>query len=371
MPHARLMTDAQDHAHLGIEPGTVQPWEVGRREDVAPGRSELWHFEAAMDDGTTTAVAFCLVGPDPDARASLRTVVNVFVTTPDGRLHQRTVPGSVEVSAVGTTRCHLPFGPHTAAGDLRTFTVTVDPVDGVGVELSYEALVAPYRPGGTAHVALTDDDGGSFHYAVQTVARCRVTGTVTTDGRAREVAGKGYHDHQWTDADLVESWHHWLWGRFYGEHHTVVIYDLVTSERFGSTRIPVLGVQDATGAVVVDHRGGVESHVRTERDDLTGKDYPRRSRYVFRDDDRVVELDLTWTEVLVNQDIYAAADVAPELGGGRRDRFDELGIKPSYARYRADGTLTITDGAGTTTEHGEMIYELNDVGWPDRRAPVD
>lgn len=30
MPHARLMSAAEDYARLGIKPGTVEPWEDGR-----------------------------------------------------------------------------------------------------------------------------------------------------------------------------------------------------------------------------------------------------------------------------------------------------------------------------------------------------
>lgn len=368
MPHARLMTQPQDYTRLGIEPDTIAPWEVGRREDAVTGRSELWHFEAAMADGTTTAIAFCVVGPGPSGEESLSTVVNLFVTLPDGRLFQRMAPGSVAVSEVGTTRCELPFGPHAASGDLKTFSVTVDPIEGVGVELSYTALVDSYRPGGTAQIALSGDS--EFHYAVHAVPRCEVTGTVTADGNTWDVAGQGYHDHQWTDADLQESWHHWLWGRFYSEHFTVVIYDLWTSERFGFTRIPIFGVLDETGAVIFDNRDGVESDVTTARDPESGKDYPKRSRYVFRDGARTFELDFEWTDELVNQDVYGASDVPPELGGGQRDQFDRMGIRPSYTRYRAEGTLTITEGSEVVTERGEMNYEFNYVGHPDSRAPI-
>lgn len=75
VPHARLMTRPEDYTRLGIEPGTIQPWEVGRREEALAGRSELWHFDASMEDGTTTAIAFCLVGPGPSGEATFSTVV--------------------------------------------------------------------------------------------------------------------------------------------------------------------------------------------------------------------------------------------------------------------------------------------------------
>lgn len=323
-----------------------------------------------MDDGTKTAIAFCLVGPDPSGEHSFSTLVNVIVTLADGREFLSAAPGSITVSAVGTDQCALHFGPHSAVGDLNKYRVIVEPIEGVGVELSYEALVEPYRPGGTAQIALTGD--GEFHYGIQPVARCRVSGTVTVDGKTIDVTGQGYHDHQWSDVDLLESWHHWLWGRLYTEHYTVLVDDLTTSERFGFTRIPLFGLFDASGALVFDNRGDAETRVETYRDVESGKDYPKRSTYVFRDGQRVIELDFEWTDVLSSRSTYIASadDVAPELGGGQRERFDAMGIRPSYARYRADGSLTITDHDQTVTEHGEMIYELNYVGRPDSRAPL-
>ncbi|WP_298990878.1 hypothetical protein [uncultured Pseudokineococcus sp.] len=362
MTRARLLTAPEDLARLGLRPGETEPWEVGRRQEVAEGRSELWHVEAGTDDGTAVAVAFCLVGPAGEGRAA--TLVNLFLTTPDGRRHQRAVPGVVDVADVGTTRCELPFGPHRTSGDLRRLDVEVAPDDGPGLHLLCEALVRPYRPGGTGHVALGGD--GEHHFAVQAVARCRVSGTVTVDGRTWDVAGQGYSDHPWTDVDLVGSWRHWLWGRFHGERLTAMVFDLVTSDRYGLTRVPLLGVMDSTGAVVVDHRGAVESTVETERDPESGGERPARARHVARDGGRVVELVVERGHPLVELDAHAAT----EPGGEQRARYDELGVRPSYGRYRARGALTLTDASGTTTEQGQVVYELNDVGWPESEGRV-
>ena len=38
----------------------------GLQQQPCEGRSELWHFDARLDDGTSVGIAFCLVGIDPD-----------------------------------------------------------------------------------------------------------------------------------------------------------------------------------------------------------------------------------------------------------------------------------------------------------------
>lgn len=60
--------------------------------------------------------------------------------------------------------CDVRYGPHSVVGDLQNYDVEVAPVNGIGVSLHYEALVDPYRPGGTAYVALgADNEYYSLH----------------------------------------------------------------------------------------------------------------------------------------------------------------------------------------------------------------
>lgn len=379
MTTARLMGTPADYEKLGIEPGIVRPWEDGRRDTAEPGHNEVWYFDATMEDGTKTVVGFRPVDPSATAAGSAGSGedapnLNVNITTPDGQEFVDMIRVDAADSSIATKKCDVHFGPHTVVdvnGDLKSWHVHVEPVNGTGVDLLYEALVEPFRAGGTAHVALGEND--EFYYTDQSVPRCRVTGTVTVNGETREVSGQGYHDHQWFNISPMVAWHHWLWGRFYAQGYTAVIYDFVTSERFGFTQVPIFGILDPDGKVVFDNRGGCELDVETYHDDKTDKDYPKSSRYTFRDGDATVQFNVTWKEILEERDMYGAtsADHYGLAGDKQRAAYDRMGIKPTYMRYYADGSLTLTrDGADTPEIDvaGDMIYEFNFPGVPDERA---
>lgn len=122
--------------------------------------------------------------------------------------------------------------------------------------------------------------------------------------------------------------------------------------------------------MIFDNRGGVDAHATTYHDERTDKDYPKNSTYVFHDGDRTVEFDVEWTEIIEVRDMYGGTgkDHYGLAGEQQRKSYDTMGIKPSYMRYYATGTLKITDADGATTERGDMIYEFNYPGVPDPRA---
>ncbi|MCA1224029.1 lipocalin-like domain-containing protein [Streptomyces sp. 8L] len=369
MSSARLMSRPEDFEKLGIKPGIVQPWEDGRRDTPAPGHNEVWYFDGAMDDGTKIVVAFRPVDPAGHGDGIDSPNLNVNITTPEGEEFVSMIPVPVENSSIGTEKCEVRFGPHYAVGDLKNYEVKVEPVQGVGVDLHYEALVEPYRAGGTSHVALGDTD--EFYYTDQSVPRCRVTGTVTVGGRTWEVTGQGYHDHQWFNISPFAAWHHWLWGRLYTENFTVVIYDFVATERFGFTRIPIFGVLDSSGKVVFDNRGDAEVEVETYHDEQTNKDYPKTSRYMFRDGDTTAEFQIEWSQIIEIRDMYGTSAEQDHYGMGgeeQRKRYDAMGIQPTYMRYYANATLALTKSESSVRESGEMVYEFNYLGLPDARA---
>lgn len=342
----------------------VEAWEDGRRQMPGGERAELWHFEAGLSDGTIVAIGFCLVGVDPEDPGSLQTVVNVMLTTPDGARHEHAITGTTRTDEIGTDRCALPFGRNTAHGDLRTYDVHVETDDGgLRIDLRYDALTEALLPVIASPVVLNAGRGPRFSELV--VARCAVTGTVVVDGTTTEVTGLGAHDHQWFDANPLTTWHHWLWGRLYTEHFSAVLFDLVASRESGLERVPVFAVFDATGALLLDNEHPVELVSELQVDPGSGKAYPLRSTYRFRDGARTVELSVERQEDLISHDLYGAADGSEQLGGASRQQFDDMGVRPSYARCRGIGTLVVTDHGSTVQESGELLYELNYPGKDD------
>ncbi|WP_293824716.1 lipocalin-like domain-containing protein [uncultured Brevundimonas sp.] len=369
MPTARLMTTPADFKTIGIEPGVVHQWEDGRRDTDAAGHNEVWYFDATLDDGTKIVVGFRPKMPGDLASDNGSPNLNVNITSPDGGEYVDMIVVPLADSEISHERCSVKFGPHSIEGDLKTYRVKVAPVNGVGVDLTFQALVEPYRPGGTAYVALGDND--EFYYTDMSIPKNRVTGTVTAGGKTWEVSGHGYHDHQWMNIHAFDAFHHWLWGRFYADQYTVVIYDFVATERFGFANVPIFGILDGAGKVIFDNRGPAERTLETYHDPVTNKEYPKVSRYAFRDGDTTVTFVIEWLELIEFRDVYGATDDRYGMSGeANRKAYDAKGIQPTYMRYYAKGDLAITRAGETETVSGDMIYEFNYPGKPDPRAHI-
>ncbi|MEI4271537.1 NAD(P)H-binding protein [Klenkia sp. LSe6-5] len=365
-----------DVPHRGAEAMTrpqrstaVEVWQDGRQQVPGDGHAELWHFDGRLDDGTSIAVAFCLVGVDPDDAERWTTVVNVMLTGPDGSNEVHASTGTVPAAAASTARCDLPFGPHRAAGDLTSYGVHVEADDGgLVLDLRYTAVCDPHRP---ERITLDDGDGGGAFFDHLVVPRCSIAGTITRAGVVREVSGEGYHDHQWFDADPLTTWHRWLLGHVGTDTHTAVVFDLVAAERFGFDRQPLVTVFDTDGHLVL-HTADAQCSVEAFTDPSSRKQYPRQASYTARDGATAVRVDVEWETTLVSDDVYARADDAGggALRSGSRQEFDALGIAPSYARYLARGRIEVTDERGPTRSTGEMVCELNHPGRETPAAPL-
>ncbi|MEA5118911.1 MAG: hypothetical protein VB036_15035 [Propionicimonas sp.] len=365
MTKVRLMDRPDDFAKLGINPDKVEPWEDGRRDTSNAGTSEVWYFDAILDDQTKVVLYF---HTKSYARASEEgdvPDVGIQITTPDGVTHGSVITFyPVEESSFGTDKCDVRVGPHTVVGDFASYDIHIDPIDGTGADLHFEALVKPYRQG-TAIIALGDDE--EYHYTDLSVVKNKVTGTITVDGQTREVTGLGYHDHQWMNISQMQAWHHWLWGHLYTDNYTLLIYDFVASERYGFTKVPLFGVLDnATGEVIFQTDGNFTLETDLELHEASGKEFPKRSRYVFTNADGAsVSFNTEWLEELEVRDVYHSANEAI------RAAMDAQGISPVYIRYFATGSVTLNlPGQEPVTESGDMIYEYPITGNPDPRADV-
>ncbi|MDO5609113.1 MAG: lipocalin-like domain-containing protein [Capnocytophaga sp.] len=361
MSKARLMTRPEDFQKIGIKPGIVELWEDGRRAGSDAGVNEVWYFDATMEDGTKTVVGFRpktleATGVDGDSPN-----LNIDIVMPDGKEYRDMIYVPVEQSEISKESCNVRFGEHSVVGDLKNYTIKIEPVNGIGCELHYEALVKPFRPGGTAHVALGDND--EFYYTDMSIPKNKVTGTITVDGKTIEVNGFGYHDHQWMNLTPMAAYHHWLWGRLYAGEYTLVIYDFITTERFGFTRIPILGILDGNGDVIFDNTKPVDCQIELYHQEEMKKDFPKKSNYTFNDHGKTVKLNIEWLEEIEVRNLYGWANEQQKAA------YDQAGIMPTYMRYYAKADLTILEeGKADIHETGDMIYEFAYFGKPDSRA---
>jgi hypothetical protein len=363
---ARIMDQPEDFKNLGINPDHVELWEEARRDTAEPRHNEVWYFDATMDDGTKFMAGF----RPKDITKMSETVdspnFNTIVTTPDGQPKADFQYFTTEDSYIGEDEgCDLKFGKSTVTGDFKSYDVHIEPVNGVGCHLHYEAQVDPFRQG-TGIVSFGDN--GEHYHTDLSVPKNKVTGTVYYDGENHEVTGFGYHDHQWMNANPMNLYHHWLWGRMYTDKYTIYIYDFVAREEYNFKRLPMFGLLDnETGKLVFETDGNVELTTTLEKQKETGRDFPKSSHYVFANKNgKKAIFDITWKQEIETRDMYAQANEQVQK------QYDKLNIAPVYMRYYAIGGVHYIDPENNIddTSKGDMIYEYAYLGKPDKRAGV-
>ena len=362
----RLMNKEEDYKRLNINPQKVGLWEEGRRDTSEPGHNEVWYFDATMEDGSKIIVGFRPKDPAKMNENTDSPNTNIIITTPDGEEKSDFHYFSCIESYTGKDNgCDLKYGLDTAKGDLKQYDIHIEPINGVGCDLHYEALVEPFRQG-TGIVTFGDND--ELYHTDISVPKNKVTGKLYYDGKEHVVKGLGYHDHQWMNANPMMLYHHWLWGRMYTEKYTVYIYDFVTSEKYGFKQIPMFGLIDnKTGKTVFRTDGNFTLETKLEKQAKTGREFPKESNYIFKNSDgKEVDLNITWSQEIEIHDMY---NNAPQPV---KKQFDSMNIAPVYMRYYAKGSVKFKESLSNIEENstGDMIYEYAYFGKPDERAHV-
>ncbi|GAP00285.1 lipocalin-like domain-containing protein [Fructobacillus ficulneus] len=383
MTLARIMNQPQDFKKMGIDPSKVEAWEDGIRNNDGPGNNEVWYFDADFDDGSKVVVGFRPKTAGAMMETGFEPNLNLAITRPNGETTQEFSFASMENSSMSKEKCDVHFGPDYCTGDFKEYDVHIESTEGIACDLHYRALVEPFRQG-TSGIALGAND--EYFYTDLSVPKCEVTGTLTYDGKTVDVHGQGYHDHQWMNISPMQAFHHWLWGRMYTDKYVVYIYDFVATERFGFTRLPFFMIADnETGKVVFTTDGRVDLETELAETSV-GKEFPKTSKYTFKDGDNTAEFDVTWRDIIEVRDMYGnaprdqaeAEEMAKKAGltdmqkvtGGTKEMYDRAGIQPTYLRFFADGGVKLTLDGQTTESKGTMLYEYNYMGKVDPRAGV-
>ena len=185
------------------------------------------------------------------------------------------------------------------------------------------------------------------------IPKMDVTGTITLEGEEKTVHGDGYHDHRCMKLDDMKAWHHWIWGRQHFENYTVVIFDLVSGERFGFVQVPLFAVYNKEGDIIFENNGPANCEIKGRYwEEGTKKHYPTEVTFHYTNGEDSVDYTLTWKEQMEARDMYT-----PFPDPVKQD-YDAWNLRPSYMRYNSRGDMTLNIGGKTDTVSGMMIYEL-------------
>ncbi len=353
MQTARLLDRPEDYKRLGVNPEQIEVWEDQRRNtDPKAGNWEWWYFDSILDDGTKAVIQFF-------TKAGMRNVnkdgdtpsITIKITSPDGTLHEQKAEFKNDGCYFGTGKCDVHLGEHEFVGDLKTYHIHVDPIKGVGADLTLTSHSKPYRPG-TAYFEDT------FYTWLCVVPKGEVTGTLTINGKKVPAHGSGYHDHQWGNKFFMSLWNHWLWARQNFGDYSMLTFDFVAGAEYGYTRIPITFIQNADGDTVFESRSDVECKVLDTYVDTqaSGKTYPKKIHYTFTDRDKKVVYTLNGDKILEAQGFAKAA--LPVKLITKLMKMDKM----AYTRYAGNGTLKFTEGNTIVERTGELIYEIMYLG---------
>lgn len=181
-----------------------------------------------------------------------------------------------------------------------------------------------------------------------------MTGTLTVDGKTRQVHGTGYHDHQWGNRFYLPEWNNWLWARQSFEDYSILTFDFIASETYGFQRFPIVFVQDKNGDLVFESKEKVSCAVDRYYTDETasGKAYPDTIRYACEIPGKRLEYTIRRKEILEAQGfrngLWIVKLIAKKLGM----------LDLSYSRFYGEGQMRLTLGEETAERSGNLIYEF-------------
>jgi hypothetical protein len=335
-----LATDPKDFKALGIGKD-IDVREDGRRTPQSSEYFEWWYFDGLLDDGTVVVVWF----GDNWFYGSQKRAANIELTAPR-KTTQRIMRTFEDPGAFSRDQANVRIGPHSFKGDLQTYAIHVDAAEtgGVGCDLTLRRRAASYRPA-TGFI----EAGDKYFAWLVAVPEGAVTGTLTADGVTRQVAGSGYHDHNWGNVSPADLFDNWWWGRGRSGGHTIIASDIHGKEAVGGTDIPLFfvgddhGVQiDAYGSDVKAVEGGLVRHPdpNHERPIGSGISFSTAdgSEAEFRISDRL----LTSANLLSNQSFVVKIAAAI------------MAKKPWYTRFASPITLKLP---GQSPQQGEGTLE--------------
>ncbi|WP_172453188.1 MULTISPECIES: lipocalin-like domain-containing protein [Gammaproteobacteria] len=238
--NGRLLDDQASFDRLGIDRDHPQTWEDALRlkQPFKPGEWEWWYADAHFSDGLYCVVSFHI---QVDAEGRNTPFINLNIARDGTKLADITTPFDDGRFEVSDTQCDVRIGKSFFRGldGLERYHIHVDPDEnqGHGLDLVLERTVRPYRPG----TGRWENADGHFSW-FSAVPGARTKGSLFVAGKAIEVEGNGYHDHNWGDVPMDHLLSDWLWGRAEVEGVTVVASSVRFRTEAGGLETPLLYV---------------------------------------------------------------------------------------------------------------------------------
>jgi hypothetical protein len=322
-----------------------RPWEDGSRVDNLPGRFEWWYFDAHFDNGYTVVVTI-FSKPYTNIQLPCSPQVKLCITEPGGATLLDMEDFTEADFKASKDTCDVSVGRNTIKGDLKTYDIHFE-VKGKRVDLKFERIVPSWRPG-VGKCYFGEDLHDYFGWMVP-IPYGRVSGTIEYGGKKVEVTGSGYHDHNYGNIALPKIIDHWYWGRLKIGDFSCIFFQFVATKKYGSERLPLF--MFAKGDVLLTGDG---SRLTVREEDMrtheSGKNYPGRLIFNWKDGDDSIDITLT------NPEIIDARNLLTNFSWLKRT-IARLIVNPYYFRFKADTEISIDFKGMKESRNENTIFE--------------
>jgi hypothetical protein len=213
--------------------GPLLPEDNEDHYRAEPHFFEWWYFDVAFTDGSWLVAILHSASYN---RGNHRPTVDLRYYPHGGSPVVAIGSFSRREFEVARGRFRMRIGESWVVAENEVYCLHVHqgPLEG---DLTFYPLLPSWKVG-SGHL-FADSSRGQYFNWVMPVPIARVKGTLKARGASREVAGVGYHDHNWGNIYLRNAFRGWIWGRVWGRKCTLIFGNL-TPQRDAPRVTPIL-----------------------------------------------------------------------------------------------------------------------------------
>jgi len=340
----------ENYEDLGLNRNKVEIWEDGLRTTGQRGTYEWWYTDAEFNNGMTIVIVF-FTKNGFDVPGKARPTVTMNITYPDGTDLQRQFQEKKgTLIRAASDRCDVEIGNSYLKYTEGDYVLHYED-DEIVYHAQMKSLLPMYRPGTGINVY---GEKGKYFAWLAAQPSSRITAELQRDGKIERLTGTGYHDHNWGNIGMQKLMNHWYWGRANIGEYTIISSDVITSQKYGYTRLPNLMIAK-NGQILQDD---VPRPVMVTREDTvilpeTGKFMDNRIIYRRQIGDSTFEVEYDRKQDILNVSFLDQLKVLPRLLA------KTMGANPTYTRILGDVTIREIAQDGTVLEEvsSEGLWE--------------
>lgn len=307
----------------------IQLFEDGLRSEKKSGNYEWWYFDSKYADGSSLVIIF-YTKPVTSFANDFQPYVSLNYVNPNGT-EIRTKVESKDYS-FSKEACDVRIGDCYIKGDLKHYEIYFKNEE-AECKLTLDASVPSWRPD-SGHIYF----GAKDYFAwLPSVPEGVVKGTLETKAGTLELAGTGYHDHNWGNKLMILLMNDWYWGRAKIGDYVVVSSYIYANKKDGYKATPIFMLAK-DGEILTDEAA---KYLKYEEKNFIKDSYTKRHVagtlvYDYDDKDHDIHYRITYKKGTEDVERQVMRDI---VGKPLAVLFYLLGFRGSY--HRMGGTVVL------------------------------